>query len=311
MPISSRDEIHPRPRLTLAAAIIAAGVGVFALPGHPTSALASPLTSLATTSEKGAPESHALAARFESDGYDWDSVLAGDAPVPEVSVRTLPKDLARVQDLELKKSLFFRSLLPMALQVNREIGVERKRVLRLKKALAAGRSLDIVDEAWLVATAEAYGGDPTDLDDLLRRVDGVPPSLVLAQAAEESGWGTSRFVREGNALFGQYTWSDGHDGIVPGDNAEGDTIRRVRVFANVKAAVASYAHNLNSHPAYENFRRKRASGGSGYELIAALDRYSERRSEYVATIRTIMRVNRLAAVDQAELANEIQVSQTP
>jgi Bax protein len=257
-----------------------------------------------------APESQALAERFDAHGYDWESILSGDASVPEVSVRTLPKDLVHLRDTDLKKSLFFRSLLPAALQVNREIEAARDRLRDLKSDLDRGARLDPVDDAWLAAIAESYGGDPNDLDGLLLRVDAVPPSLVLAQAAEESGWGTSRFVREGNALFGQYTWNDAHDGIVPSDNA-GDGSRRVRAFTNVKAAIAAYVHNLNSHPAYERFRARRASGASGYDLVASLKSYSVRGSDYVETIRVIMRANRLDAVDQAELTGEVQVSRYP
>ncbi len=97
---------------------------------------------------------------------------------------------------------------------------------------------------------------------------------------------------------------------MPSDNA-GDGSRRVRAFTNVKAAIAAYVHNLNSHPAYERFRARRASGASGYDLVASLKSYSVRGSDYVETIRVIMRANRLDAVDQAELTGEVQVSRYP
>jgi len=260
------------------------------------------------TKSAAAPEARALAARFEAHGYDWDSVLTGD-PVPDFTVRTLPKDLARLRDVELKKSLFFRALLPATLQVNRDIEVDRERLLDVKAKRDRGVALDAIDRAWLSALAVDYGGDLSDLGDLALRVDGVPPSLVLAQAAEESGWGTSRFVREGNALFGQYTWSDDHDGIVPAEANDGN--RRVRAFASVKGAVAAYIHNLNSHSAYERFRLRRASGASGYELAASLKNYSVRGEDYVDTLRIIMRANNLSAVDEAELSDEIQISRFP
>ncbi len=141
---------------------------------------------------------------------------------------------------------------------------------------------------------------------MLRRVDGVPPSLVLAQAAEESGWGTSRFVREGNALFGQWTWTDDHRGIVPAEREEGES-HRIRAFSSVKGAIQAYVRNLNTHPAYDRFRLQRALGASGYDLTATLDKYSERGLKYVETLRTIMQSNRLIALDQARLSREILV----
>ncbi len=323
MPNSSRDETHPRPLRPLAAVLFAVGAGVFALIGAAAPASASQLSSLAMV-ESGqpatdaapqrktpaAPESRALAARFDAHGYDWESILSGDADVPELSVRTLPKDLVHLRDVELKKSLFFRSLLPATLQVNRDIEAARDRLRDIRALVREGKNLDDDDQAWLAATAADYNGDPADLDDLMRRVDGVPPSLVLAQAAEESGWGTSRFVREGNALFGQYTWNDDHNGIIPADSGS-DSSHRVRAFNSVQAAIASYVHNLNTHAAYERFRALRAKGVSGYDLVASLKNYSVRGSDYVDTIRLIMRANHLNAVDQAELSGEVQVSRFP
>ncbi len=259
--------------------------------------------------EATAPEAMALADVFAASGYDWEAVRAGEAEVPKLSTRALPRDLARLADLELKKSLFFRALLPVVLQVNAEIAAERRRLAELGQTLRRGEFLPPRDEAWLAALSERYGA--ATVESLMTRVDGVPPSLVLAQAAEESGWGSSRFVREGNALFGQYTWNDDHDGILPQDNEPGDTARRVRAFPSVKGAVAAYVHNLNSHRAYARFRALRASGASGYELTRALDRYSERGGEYGETLRMIIRANRLAGLDDARLATEVQVAGNP
>lgn len=256
-----------------------------------------------------APEAMALADVYAANGYDWDSVRTGEADVPKLSTRTLPRDLARLDDLQLKKSLFFRALLPVVLQVNDEIAAERKRLTGIAARLRRGEPLAPRDESWLAGLSDRYGA--TTVEDLLLRVDGVPPSLVLAQAAEESGWGTSRFVREGNALFGQYTWNDDHDGIAPKDNDPGDDARRVRAFSSLEGAVAAYVHNLNSHRAYARFRALRAAGASGYDLTRALDRYSERGGAYGETLRLIIRANRLAALDEARLADEIQVAGNP
>jgi len=317
-------EVSSRPRVVVASAIVALGLGMWALnaiaPATPGASL--PHVAMLGSEPHGAPviddgdatvaapvkavESLALAERYDAEGYDWDAVIAGDSDVPRVAVRSLPKDLVHLQDVDLKKSLFFRTLLPMALQVNDEIAADRDHLLNLKAKREAGEALSRSETAWLTRIAGKYKAEPADFETLLRRVDGVPPSLVLAQAAEESGWGTSRFVREGNALFGQWTWSDKHRGIVPSARGEGET-HKIRAFASVKGAIAAYVHNLNTHPAYERFRIQRAMGASGYQLTATLDQYSERREKYVDTLRTIMNANRLAALDRAKLTEEIHL----
>ncbi len=316
-------DLSSRPRVAIASALVAAAIGAAALHGFPAVPAQqprivylepvrhAPVQTVPVSAEARKPvvvptESLALARRFDAEGYDWDAVLDGDSDVPMVTVKTFPKDLAHLQDVDLKKSLFFRALLPMALQVNAEIEADRERLLALKAKLDAGKTLGHGETTWLAGLARRYGTTPDDVATLLLRVDGVPPSLMLAQAAEESGWGTSRFAREGNAVFGQWTWSDGHDGIVPAARGEGET-HRIRAFPSVKAAIAAYVRNLNTHPAYERFRLQRAMGASGYALSATLDRYSERGEAYVDTLRSIMNANRLAALDTAKLSDEYQV----
>jgi Bax protein len=167
-----------------------------------------------------------------------------------------------------------------------------------------------VTRLWLDETAERYGSKSADPADLLTHVDIVPPSLAIAQAAEESGWGTSRFAREGNALFGQRAYKAHRKGIVPVERPEGTSFR-VRAFDHLIDGVKSYMHNLNSHPAYRDFRearaKMRAEEGNidGYDLAGALLRYSERGVAYVKTIRVIMRSNTLRAFDGARLGRSI------
>ena len=325
MPKETLFEVSLRPRVVVASAVVAVGLGMWALNAIApvTPAASRPNLVRADSNRHGATtlavgrdatvaapveavESLALAERYDAEGYDWDAVIAGDSDVPRVAVKTLPKDLVHLQDVDLKKSLFFRTLLPMALQVNDEIEADRDRLLDLKAKRDAGDALSRGETAWLNKIASKYNAQANDFETLLRRVDGVPPSLVLAQAAEESGWGTSRFVREGNALFGQWTWSDNHRGIVPSERGEGET-HKIRAFPSVKGAISAYVHNLNTHPAYERFRIQRAMGASGYQLTATLDRYSERREKYVDTLRSIMSANRLASLDRAKLSEEIHL----
>ena len=250
---------------------------------------------------------NAVIARFEAIGYDLDRVRATVSPVPRLILEALPRDLAGMTPVSAKKHLFVQAVLPIILQVNEEITSARWQLERLADRLTRADALSPADRHWLVTMADLYGTDPFDAQELLRRMDVVPPSLALAQAAEESGWGTSRFARQGNALFGQYTYS-AKSGMLP---ARRDTDRQhhVRSHDNLLAAVRAYVHNLNSHWAYDDFRRERSrlrKAGetiSGHALVGELSSYSERRGAYVQTIRRIIRQNRLGDFDRAWLNN--------
>ncbi|MDE1149002.1 MAG: glucosaminidase domain-containing protein [Azospirillaceae bacterium] len=177
----------------------------------------------------------------------------------------------------------------------------------------AGAALSPLDQVWLARLAGRYGMDPTrkiDMDALLRRVDAVPVSMALAQAAEESGWGTSRFALHGNALFGQLTWSEEEkEGITPRNRHPGDT-SRFRKFEDLLECVRVYMQNLNTHDAYAQFRATRASlrkQGKPLDtmlLLTTLDRYSELGPVYVKSLKSLIRSNSLRDFDQAVLHDE-------
>lgn len=255
----------------------------------------------------------AVIARFESIGYDLDQVRRAASPVPRFYLDALPRDLAAMSPISAKKRLFFQAVLPIVLQVNEEITIDRWRLERLAARFtradtpSPADTISPADREWLATMADLYGTGPFDVEELLNRMDVVPPSLALAQAAEESGWGTSRFARQGNALFGQYTYKS-KSGILPA-RRDADRRHRVRSHDNLLAAVRAYVHNLNSHWAYDDFRRRRAQlrrdGGqiSGYVLAGELRSYSERRGAYVEGIRRIIRQNRLGDFDRAWLYN--------
>ena len=147
--------------------------------------------------------------------------------------------------------------------------------------------------------------------EMVRRIDVIPPSLALAQAAEESGWGTSRFARQGNAIFGQRTWRD-QAGLEPARRAKGETFK-VRAFSSLIDGIMSYTRNLNSHVAYDEFRRAREAqrrnggGPNGYALATTLKRYSERGAAYIKTLRMLMRVNNLQGFDRVRLDDQRSV----
>jgi Bax protein len=246
-----------------------------------------------------------LTQEFRRLGYRLDASTDGGLAVPRVIVSTLPPDLSRLGEIDLRKSVFFQLLLPLVLQVNEAILDQRHRVVELRDRLAAGEPVTSEERHWLGEIASYYGVAPDDFDGLLKRVDIVPPSLALAQGAIESGWGTSRFALEGNALFGQYT-NDESSGLVPASLTEGDV--RVHAFSGLLEAVLSYERNLNTHPAYRGFRNMRARERSegddpdGYTLAGALTRYSARGDDYVRDVRLVIRANELDPFDDAWLA---------
>lgn len=266
--------------------------------------------------------------RFSEIGYDLDGVKRGRGGVPRVLVRTIPDDLGQVPEVTRRKSLFLGAVLPLALAVNEQIAAERAVVEALDEKLKHHEMLSGNDAEELDRLARIYriiGSDDEEDDEienttvakedragvvkeLLLRAAPLPVSLILAQAAEESAWGLSRFAAEGNALYGQWVWNDAA-GIVPANRPRGETYS-VRAFRDIYESTLSYAHNLNTHPAYKHFRRMRAamlkSGGrlDGHILAGALIKYSGRGQAYIESLRAIMRANGLSALDRVRFTDQ-------
>lgn len=253
-----------------------------------------------------APTVDRLIARFDSIGYDLSKIRDGDLTVPRVLPDAIPQDMAAIEQVDRKKSTFVRMVLPMVLVINESIRTDRSRALAMKDRLDSGGDLSDREQAWLTDRFKEYKVEFGDFKTLLLRMDIVPPSLALAQAAIESGWGTSRFARKGNALFGQWT-TDQFDGIVPKDREEGKT-HKIRSFHAPIDSVASYLRNLNTHRAYKDLRVARAELRSQQKpldsmvLAGTLDSYSEKGMEYVGLLQSIIRVNELTLFDRARLA---------
>jgi len=223
-----------------------------------------------------------------------------------------------------KKEVFYRFLLPLALHANVMVQDRRERLIRGDEALAAGKPLSeeqlqglrraavllrITDEA---GAGELSNASPQRLREVigeaLYRLDVIPPGLVLGQAAYESGYGTSRFATQGNALFGQWTY--GGDGLVPGQQRKELGDHRIASFEWPFDSVRAYYLNISSHPAYEGFRKLRAklrAEGKPLTSLALADglkSYSERGQEYVDILKRIIRVNKLDIADDAKLRDE-------
>lgn len=208
-----------------------------------------------------------------------------------------------IEDAGQRKSAFFRHLLPVVEAENRRLEDLRREVASLADRRAAGRPLNRHETRLLRALAERYRSPLSDplaagfFGSLLARADQVPASLVLAQAAMESGWGGSRFAREGLNLFGHWCEVPGC-GMVPAQRPEGASYEVAR-FDSVRESVRKYMHNLNSHRAYRDFRarraelRRRGERLSGPALARTLTSYSERGREYIDDIRALIAANDL------------------
>lgn len=249
-----------------------------------------------------------VAEAFDHAGYDLTTVAKGTSGVPRLYLTSMPHDLGEMPEVAARKELFFRTVLPLVLRVNAEIREDRRKLWNIHYRKQLHKPISASDRRWLAELAERYEVSANDDEELLRRVDAVPPSLALAQAAEESGWGTSRFVREGNALFGQWTFGgDGH--LIPVARAPGRN-HKIMAFPSLIGSVRAYANNLNTHRAYREFRdmrvayRESGRSLSGLALAGALGRYSERGPEYVRAIRGMITANGLDTLDQARLRGE-------
>jgi len=251
---------------------------------------------------------------FEELNYTPEAWQAGIREIPRVYLTTIAprwrdRVSAEVTVLE-KKRIFFRSMAPLVLRSSELILRDRARLDELRNG-----DVSTEDRQWMTELAVAYGVvkdadatlDEAVLDELLIRVDIVPVSLALSQCAEESGWGTSRFAAEGNALFGQWSW--GGKGIKPQQQREGMGDYRIAAFETPLQSIMAYMRNLNTHAAYAGLRARRAElrakgeRMSGFELAKTLDKYSERGPAYVESLHAIMRVNQLDPADDAFLGD--------
>ena len=250
-----------------------------------------------------------LEKAFRDSGYSLDLVRKFNKPVPRLRLATLPNGLADMRNANRRKAVFLALVLPLILEANAHIAVERKRLLYVSAMIKSGLPLPPSLQSWLSRLAKRYKTEPDRLDILLKRVDVLPVSLALAQAAIESGWGTSRFAARGNAIFGQWTTAGGK-GLVPAERKEGMT-HKVRTFDRLSESVTAYILNLNTHRAYRGLRalrqeaRRNGVRPDGVTLAAGLEPYSERGEEYVELLRSMIRVNRLAPLDGAILSDEI------
>ena len=214
---------------------------------------------------------------------------------------TLP-DFSAIEDVRTKKQTFFNYMLPKVRKANDKIRANRRLLLMIHGDLTTGGALNEDDIQFVSTLKTRYRINQqttlgSTIDDLLIRMDVVPESLVLAQAANESGWGTSRFARHANNLFGVWCFREGC-GLTPKNRDEGLN-HEVAKYETVQEGIVAYIHTINTNPAYIHLRNIRATtrsqelNFSGLDLAEGLLKYSSRGIDYVRDIQQLIRVNEL------------------
>ena len=241
---------------------------------------------------------------FKDVDYDLGQVRSQKLVKP-IYFTQFPKDLNGLKNTQLKKETFIKIVLPLIVAENEKIFADRKKLI----ILSDKKFTTDPEKQWIRQKLLEYKVKKGDLKELLVRMDIIPASIALAQAAKESGWGTSRFALEGNAIFGQWTWSG--QGIAPLDRASNKN-HKILKFPILRASVKAYKNNLNTHKSYSRFREKRSQLRaknkkiSGLELTEMLNNYAQTGSEYTKILNQIIRQNRLTDFEPVSLVNSVK-----
>ena len=236
---------------------------------------------------------------FEDEKYNLNDIRKNKLVKP-IKIDLLPSEIKSIENTKKRKELFIQIILPLILDENNKIKMDRKTLFAI---LNKNINSD-AERNWLKSKFKQYGVVNKDLTTLKIRMDEIPVSLVIAQAAKETGWGTSRFAQEGNALFGQWTYTG--EGIKPSGSDDGDT-HKVMKFKILKASVRAYQRNLNTHKSYREFRKVRAiqrdvfGKMNSLELVNYLDKYAETGQQYIKILKKIINQNKLTDFDDAKI----------
>ena len=236
---------------------------------------------------------------FEDTNYSLKDVRKNKLVKP-VALTLLPQEIKMIENTKKRKEFFIQIVLPLIVKENNNIRIDRKTLFRVINK----SNNSVAEKQWLEKKYKQYGVKSGDLSSLKVRMDEIPVSLAIAQAAKETGWGTSRFAQEGNALFGQWTWSG--EGLKP-KNADADKGHKVMKFNVLQASVRAYQRNLNTHRTYKEFRKARAELRDlnkpldSMELSKYLNKYAETGNQYVEVLQKIIKQNKLKDFDDARL----------
>ncbi len=220
--------------------------------------------------------------------------------VKPIDIGLLPNEIKNIANTKKRKDMFIKIVLPLIVKENNKIRVDRKRLFTI---LNKNSNTDI-EKKWLEKKYKQYGVKKNDLSTLKVRMDEIPVSLAIAQAAKETGWGTSRFALKGNALFGQWTWSG--EGLKP-KNADVGKDHKVMKFHSLQLSVRAYLRNLNTHSTYRNLRKARTELRNQNKpldsiiLSKHLDKYAETGNQYIEVLQKIIIQNSLKDFDEARL----------
>lgn len=247
---------------------------------------------------------------FTRINYTLDAVRDGERTVPPLFLAAVPSGMQQIEQIEERKRVFLRMMLPLVLKANERVAKQRERLLAIRRTSHGGGGQPSGDDRrFLQKLAAEYGLAKPNLDRLILHVDVVPVSLALAQSAIESGWGTSKFLEKGNAPFGQWTTAQ-FEGMIPDARPDGATYK-VRSFRRLFDSVRSYVHNLNTHGAYAKFREARAemrTAGArldSLQLAATLSAYSQEGEAYIELLRRVIAGERLVPFDRARLGERV------
>ena len=241
---------------------------------------------------------------FKDVEYDLGTVRSKKLVKP-IYFTQFPRDLDALESTKLKKETFIKIVLPLIVAENERIIADREKLINLSKK----KFTTDLEKQWIRQKLLEYKVKKGDLEELLIRIDIIPTSIALAQAAKESGWGTSRFALEGNAIFGQWTWSG--QGIAPLDR-ESDKNHKILKFPILRASVKAYHNNLNTHKSYSKFRQKRSflreknKKVAGLELTETLNNYAQTGTEYTKKLNQIIKQNRLTDFEPVRLVNSVK-----
>ncbi|MDC0044203.1 glucosaminidase domain-containing protein [Candidatus Pelagibacter sp.] len=236
---------------------------------------------------------------FKDTNYTLEDVRSTKLVKP-IALSLLPEEIKKIESTKKRKNLFIQIILPLVIEENNKIKLDRRKLFNI---LNKNHNTDL-EKKWLNSKFKQYGVLNKDLSTLKVRMDIVPVSLAIAQAAKETGWGTSRFALEGNALFGQWTWSG--EGIKPA-GADDDATHKVMKFKILKSSVRAYQRNLNTHSSYKQFRMARAELRDNKVkldsllLVNYLDKYAETGKEYTKILKKIIQQNSLTDFDDVKL----------
>ncbi len=246
---------------------------------------------------------------FEDLEYDLDHVR-NKKKVKPIFFTRLPKDLDTIKSIQEKKETFLQILLPLIVAENAKIKEDRKYLMKILKDNKSEKT-----NKWINKKYKAYKVTDKNINELIEKIDIIPTSIALAQAAKESGWGTSRFALEGNAIYGQWTWNG--DGIEPLEKTK-DQNHKILKFPLLRASVKAYINNLNTHRGYKSFRVKRAELRkknkelAGIDLIHELSNYAQTGKEYTKTLEKIIKQNDLdeletVTIDDFKESNQLKL----